>query len=240
MFRRPHHRRIERLLTLFDTAVLEKCCFYFGGGTALALQLNEYRESVDIDFLCSNPAGYRELRGGVFNKAHTYFLPPDIKLARDLQSGRDSIRFWVDLEDGQRPINVEMIRDGEQDDLEPGDRICGVVAISHADAISTKLIANANRGLDRQHGFRDFIDLVMACHAWPTTVPAGFIKAETAYGDQIVKGVERVHHLLHNDGMLLRNAFEQLSVEEPCRQIIGDIVAKPADHLLADLGAPRR
>jgi len=31
---------------------LVRCGCLFGGGTALVLQLGEYRESVDIDFLC--------------------------------------------------------------------------------------------------------------------------------------------------------------------------------------------
>jgi hypothetical protein len=35
---------------------------YFGGGTAMALRYGEYRESVDIDFLVSDLAGYREMR----------------------------------------------------------------------------------------------------------------------------------------------------------------------------------
>jgi hypothetical protein len=34
----------------------------FGGGTAIALRYGEYRESVDIDFLVSDIASYRNLR----------------------------------------------------------------------------------------------------------------------------------------------------------------------------------
>lgn len=39
---------------------LVRCGYLFGGGTALVLQLGEYRESVDIDFLCALGAN-REL-----------------------------------------------------------------------------------------------------------------------------------------------------------------------------------
>ena len=42
-------------------------CF-FGGGSAISLQLAEYRESVDIDFLCKDE-GFHEMQRGVY-----YFL----------------------------------------------------------------------------------------------------------------------------------------------------------------------
>jgi len=51
MFKRPHHQRIDRILHAFKPEILEEACCLFGGGTAIALSLDEYRESVDIDFL---------------------------------------------------------------------------------------------------------------------------------------------------------------------------------------------
>ncbi|WP_322543705.1 nucleotidyl transferase AbiEii/AbiGii toxin family protein [Pantoea eucrina] len=29
---------------------------FFGGGTRIALEINEYRESIDVDFLCPDRA----------------------------------------------------------------------------------------------------------------------------------------------------------------------------------------
>jgi len=52
MFRREHHQRIADALGLMKIENLVRCGCLFGGGTALVLQLGEYRESVDIDFLC--------------------------------------------------------------------------------------------------------------------------------------------------------------------------------------------
>ena len=62
MFRRPAHRHVLALLEALDAELLERCGFLFGGGTRIALELDEYRESQDIDFLCSRAAGYAELR----------------------------------------------------------------------------------------------------------------------------------------------------------------------------------
>ena len=67
MFDLPHHQRIAQLLRGLDGVFLEKAHCYFGGGTAIALALGEYRESVDIDFLCASTDGYRVLRAAVFD-----------------------------------------------------------------------------------------------------------------------------------------------------------------------------
>ena len=50
------------MLERLDSELLLRQRCFFGGGTAIALGHGEYRESVDIDFICSSIAGYRELR----------------------------------------------------------------------------------------------------------------------------------------------------------------------------------
>ena len=59
-FVRPHHRLIFKVLSELNTDFLSTCQCYFGGGTRIVLELNEYRESVDVDLLCADPAGYRQ------------------------------------------------------------------------------------------------------------------------------------------------------------------------------------
>lgn len=66
MFKRPHHQTIAKILNAFDADILADAECYFSGGTAIALELNEYRESVDIDFLCASQDGYRKLRKFVY------------------------------------------------------------------------------------------------------------------------------------------------------------------------------
>ena len=62
MFRREQHSNVLAVLAAFDAANLSQCRFLFGGGTRIVLDLEEYRESHDIDFLCSDAEGYAELR----------------------------------------------------------------------------------------------------------------------------------------------------------------------------------
>jgi hypothetical protein len=67
MYERPHHRRIAALLGALDATKLAEWECFFGGGTAITLALGEYRESVDVDFLCASTEGYRQLRAAVFD-----------------------------------------------------------------------------------------------------------------------------------------------------------------------------
>ena len=62
MFKRDHHQKIGKVLLALNPENLKKSECYFGGGTAIALSLDEYRESVDIDFLCAS------ITGGLFHK----------------------------------------------------------------------------------------------------------------------------------------------------------------------------
>jgi hypothetical protein len=58
MFERPRHQKIAKLLRSMDADLLTHAKCYFGGGTAIALKLGEYRESVDVNFLRSDmPTG---------------------------------------------------------------------------------------------------------------------------------------------------------------------------------------
>lgn len=50
MFSRPHHQRIHEVLLALDANFLREHQCYFGGGTAIVLQHDEYRESMDMAF----------------------------------------------------------------------------------------------------------------------------------------------------------------------------------------------
>ena len=61
-FDRPHHQAIATVLQALDRDLLAANRCLFGGGTAITLCHGEYRESIEIDFLVSDLAGYRKLR----------------------------------------------------------------------------------------------------------------------------------------------------------------------------------
>jgi len=62
MFVREHHRDIALVLSNLDASLFRAHHCYFGDGTAIVLLNNEFRESVDIDFLVSDSESFRDLR----------------------------------------------------------------------------------------------------------------------------------------------------------------------------------
>lgn len=51
-FTRPAHLQEHAMLSRLDSEFLARARCFFGGGTRIVLELGEYRESRDVDFLC--------------------------------------------------------------------------------------------------------------------------------------------------------------------------------------------
>ena len=113
MFKRPHHQRIASLLRAMDPDLLLQAKCYFGGGTAIALQLGEYRESVDIDFLCSDKQGYRLLRNAIAPPTLGRVLRIPVKHVRDVRTQRDKISTFLEVD--QAPVRVEFLLEARID-----------------------------------------------------------------------------------------------------------------------------
>lgn len=58
VFRRPEHWLIAEALAAMNAPLLVRTRCYFGGGTAIVLQNDEYRLSLDVGFLCADRDGY--------------------------------------------------------------------------------------------------------------------------------------------------------------------------------------
>ena len=147
MFRREHHQRIARALGLIKIENLVKCGCLFGGGTARVLQPGEYRDSVDIDFLCGSIPDYGRIRRGIFDEGNTFLFREGTKLSRELIQGRSEMRASIDLEDGSRPLKFEILTEGYLNGLLPSEtEVCDVPCLNPQDSMATKLMANADRG----------------------------------------------------------------------------------------------
>lgn len=194
MFERPHHQRIALLLGALDTDLFRRLQCLFGGGTAMALRYGEYRESVDVDFLVSDEAGYRELRQRVRDGEGISALvrtgsqvPPVLQEVRMDQYG---IRTRVRVMD--TPIKFEIVREGriELDVPGPEDLVCGVATLSELDMAASKLLANSDRGLDDGTFNRDVIDLAMMAPGRPLLQQA-LGKSGVAYGEDVRRDLVR-------------------------------------------------
>lgn len=184
-FRRPHHQRIAQLLQAFDADLLLKAECYFGGGTAIALSLNEYRESVDIDFLCSSQEGFRLLRSVISTDLGPVLRSP-AKQVRDVISNQYKILTFLEIDETR--VKVEIIREGNTTLTGALDPELGVPVLSRLDLWSQKLMANADRALDKSTMSRDIIDLGMMLHGWGPLPRSAFDKAYAAYGASLTRG----------------------------------------------------
>jgi RecB family exonuclease len=207
MFERPHHQRIAYVLGALDAELLINNRCLFGGGTAMALRYGEYRESVDIDFLVSDIAGYRQLRQLLTSERGLGALARpgrDIQQARELRADQYGIRSAVRV--GEVDIKFEVVLEARIQLDPPGaaDRIEGVATLTPLDMATGKLLANSDRWADDSVFNRDLIDLAMM-KPGTALLRRAASKARGAYGDSIDTDlVKAARTLLARQGRLDR------------------------------------
>jgi len=218
MFRRPVHREAARVLGAFDERALRRCRCLFGGGTQIALELDEFRESRDIDFLCSDATGYAELRSLARSGGGQALLPRaaegGLVLPREIRADQYGVRFPVVA--GEWTFKVEMIREGRIA-LGPGERLagCPVDALAREDVFAEKLLANSDRWADKSTLARDLIDLSALRHRHGPIPASAWAKAESAYGAPVRGDLRQAIALFQGDLEFQRRCFEGLRIERP-------------------------
>ncbi|MFL6237854.1 MAG: nucleotidyl transferase AbiEii/AbiGii toxin family protein [Thermoanaerobaculia bacterium] len=235
MFRRERHRRLLELLAAFDSGVLSRCRFLFGGGTRIVLELDEYRESLDIDFLCSDAQGYAELRFQASSRGYDSLFKadarPGLHLPREMRIDQYGIRFPVEIEGGL--IRVELIREarigldaGVRPDWSPVD------CLALGDCFAEKLLANSDRWADRQVFSRDLIDLGALRGKVGPIPSATWAKVEPAYKAATRDDLRKALTAFLGDAAYQRRCFEGLRIDGP------DEILRGMETLLQDLGGP--
>ncbi len=217
-FERPHHQRVAHVLTALDGAALRQHGCLFGGGTCIALRHGEYRESVDIDFLVSDAAGYRELRhlltgpGGLAAITHPQAMP--LVALREVRADQYGIRTQVQM-DGQA-IKFEIVREAriELDEPQADDAICGVSTLTRLDLATSKLLANSDRQADDGVFSRDVIDLAMMDLPLPLLRRA-LAKAEKAYGASVSRDLGKAIDRIQNRTGWLERCMQAMAMDLP-------------------------
>ncbi|MEG3847599.1 nucleotidyl transferase AbiEii/AbiGii toxin family protein [Microcoleus sp. herbarium19] len=228
MFKREIHQKILTVLSHLNVEFLQECRAYFGGGTLISMEHEEYRLSQDIDFMCPMDGGYSLLRrkvaaagyDAIFANREGIFLPNDI------QSNQYGIRFPV-IVDGTA-IKFEMVCEGRIQFCEPNyPNWSPVPCLNQIDIIAEKLLANADRWPSDRVNSRDLIDLAIQRLASP--IPQEAIdKAEAAY--QVMEPLKRAIQYFQERPDYREKCYDILSIAEPDRVIDG------IDLLAQDLG----
>lgn len=208
MFERPHHQRIAHVLAALDGDVLRQHGCLFGGGTCIALRYGEYRESVDIDFLVSDAAGYRELRqlltGAEGINAMIRPGTQALVMLRELRADQYGLRTVLQM-DGQA-IKFEIVREARIGLETPGqdDVVCGISTLTPMDLVASKLLANSDRQADDGAFNRDVIDLAMMGLRLPV-LRLALAKAQQAYGPAVSRDLGKaIDRLQERHGWLER------------------------------------
>ena len=217
-FERPHHQRIAHVLQALNGDTLRQHGCLFGGGTCIALRHGEYRESVDIDFLVSDAAGYRELRQlltgphGLAAITHAHAQP--LEALREIRADQYGIRTQVQM-DGQ-PIKLEIVREARIA-LEPpvaDDTVCGVSTLTRLDLAASKLLANSDRQADDGVFSRDVIDLAMMGLPLPA-LRAALAKAAEAYGPSVARDLGKASDRLQTRTGWLERCMQAMAMQMP-------------------------
>jgi len=210
MFNRKHHQCIAKILQAFNSGLLLETECYFGGGTAITLSLGEYRESIDIDFLCASRAGYRLLRNTVSHDLGALLQEP-VKHLREVRADRYGIRTILVMDNV--PVKVEIVSEGRiaiQGSLDP---VLQVPMLSRDDMYAEKLLANADRGLDKSTMSRDIIDLAMMMAQWGGIPDQSWAKVSDAYGAHVFKAFHASVELIHDKGYLI-SCLQKMHMDE--------------------------
>lgn len=218
MFERPHHQRIAHVLAALNGALLRRHGCLFGGGTCIALRHGEYCESVDIDFLVSDAAGYRELRQLVTGTVGLNALlrpgAEPLTVGREVRADQYGLRTQVQM-DGQL-IKFEMIREARIALEMPGhsDVICGIATLTRLDLAASKLLANSDRQADDGMFSRDVIDLAMMNLRLPL-LQAALAKAEVAYGASVARHLAKAIDRMQERAGWLERCMQAMAMTLP-------------------------
>ena len=228
-YKRARHRLVLQALTALDREFLGRAKCYFGGGTRIAMDLGEFRESADIDLLCADRDGYRALRSTVSDKSLGAIVRGKLPLAREVIADRYGIRTFVQV--GGEKIKFEIVSEGRIEIAGGIDAQFPVPALSRTSCFAEKFLANADRWNDDSFLGRDIVDLAFMILGWSAAdAQAGFEQARQSYG-KVVNGAlkkavssmsERRDHmrrcsagLLVDDARNLARGLRKLSVFPP-------------------------
>ena len=211
-FRRPWHRLVWRVLESLNSGLLAATKCYFGGGTRIAMELGEFRESVDVGFQCSDRDGYRTLRNTIGHNTLGDIVSSDCDLVREVRADLYGIRTFLRVD--ERPIKFEIISEGRISLTGTTVNPFPVEALDRTSCIAEKLLAHADRGRDESTHARDLIDLAFMTGSWSAEhTRAAMLSAESAYGAavgrELAAGLSRFDDEGHR-----RSCLEALSITD--------------------------
>ena len=197
-YHRPQHAVIAALLQSMKAEFLETSKCFFGGGTAIVMANGEYRLSLDVDFLCADADGYREIRSAVRKNGVTALFGVGTDTLRDFRADQYGVRAV--LKHQGQPVKFEIVRESRIELSGSPSSQLGVPVLDINSQFSEKLLGNADPCFDRAVAYRDAIDLGFLVHAHGEIPIEAIERAEKAYSrddivDALAGALERLAQL---------------------------------------------
>jgi hypothetical protein len=220
MYSRIRHIAVDKALVALNSPFLGRARCYFGGGTRLVLELKEYRESADIDFLCSDRKGYRALRSTITNLSLGEICARPIKLAREVRADQYGIRTVLQI-DGEL-IKFEIVNEARIDLSGIPVKRLHVPCLDKTSCFAEKILANDDRWIDESVLSRDIIDLAYMIEAWGTELfLEGMHRAHQAYGDAVLKSIRSAARKLMDKKTYFKKCVDGLRVTKTSTLVAG-------------------
>lgn len=216
------HQLILKTLDHFNTKYLKQHNILFGGGTRIALELNEFRESIDIDFLCPDKESFRAVRQQVEENSLGKLLDNDFSFIK-LRTDRDAVRSLIRVDGIVIKLEFVLFSDYQ---LQVDQNFPFVVpAIDHSSCFLTKLLANADRYNNAP--YKDIFDILAMTDHWGSVPHEVWKHADQHYGlKTVVYGLDRsCHDILENKSKYIEIAENQLKINlDYANKLLSDTV----------------
>lgn len=207
----------------FNRQFLTENNIIFGGGTRIALEINEYRESIDIDFLCPNKKSFKSVREQVSSSSLGELVKEDFRYAREIRFDRDAVRTVIDHED--TIIKLEFVSFDDYDlKWISNKELFPVPFLDHNSCFYTKLLANSDRKL--VYPYKDIIDLLAMRSEWGGIPQESIDNAINHYGRKTVIGslIQALKHIQENTEVYLSCADDLSISSEYASALINEYV----------------
>jgi Nucleotidyl transferase AbiEii toxin, Type IV TA system len=185
-FRRERHRAVAGALENFNSEFLRNAGIGFGGGTRIALELDEYRESIDIDFFCPSTASYRAVRQVVSASGLGALLRAPLNFAREVKTLRDKVVTAIIYAGHTIKIEIIAFPDWRIDMVDLP--LFPVPVLDRNACFATKLTAANDRGYAAP--YKDVIDLIVMREHWGAIPDQAIVEAERHYGSRVLERAE--------------------------------------------------
>lgn len=183
LFNRPHHQQVVKALHQFNASYLAEHQILFGGGTRIALELGEFRESVDIDFLCGDSLAYKAVRKQVSNHSLGDLVIQDFDYPREIRVDRDAVRCFIRID--ETLIKLEFVACADYQLKPASQNFLPVPILDKTSCFITKLLANADRYND--YPYKDIFDLLAIYQAWGEIPTRAWQVSDEIYSEKVVK-----------------------------------------------------